>query len=432
MYGTWLESYGNSEVEVIRALRPFVPSLDLKEVKHLVESAPCYVLEHVTHEDAQACADALNAAGATAYVKEMDGKLLPYEYSFENEDLEGEGWSLVDCDTYSGILESFSFGYSGDCYFLFSSSTNPPQYLISPELVAGKRIRATFWYRAYSSDYSETFQVGYSTTTNDVSAFTWGEEITANEAMFIQYINTFPAGTKYVAVRCNFNDTQGAVLYLDTFKFYEIPAPKTLPYEYGFENEDLYEEGWSLVDCDKKTNISDLYNNIYSGVNGFMFWYNTNPPQYLISPELVGSGKMKVSFWYCNRDASYPETFQVGYSTTTNDVGAFTWGDEITASDTQWTKFQNTFPAGTKYVAVRYNSNDQFELLLDDFSFTGGLKGDVNSDGSVDISDVVLMVNYILGNDSSANVLQNGDMNDDQRVDISDVVAIVNIILGNN
>lgn len=100
----------------------------------------------------------------------------------------------------------------------------------------------------------------------------------------------------------------------------------------------------------------------------------------------------------------------------------------------QWSKYQNIFPAGTKYVAVKLTSYDKYILALDDFSFTeaAGMKGDVNLDGSVDISDVVLMVNYILGNDSSANVLQNGDMNDDQRVDISDVVALVNIILGNN
>ena len=68
-----------------------------------------------------------------------------------------------------------------------------------------------------------------------------------------------------------------------------------------------------------------------------------------------------------------------------------------------------------------------------DFSFTeeaAGTKGDVNLDGSVDISDVVLMVNYILGDSSLVNVPLYGDMNDDSSVDISDVVALVNIILG--
>ena len=61
--------------------------------------------------------------------------------------------------------------------------------------------------------------------------------------------------------------------------------------------------------------------------------------------------------------------------------------------------------------------------------------GDTNMDGSVDISDVVLTVNHILGSaDLSARhgVLTYGDMNADGTIDISDVVAIVNQILGNN
>ena len=79
--------------------------------------------------------------------------------------------------------------------------------------------------------------------------------------------------------------------------------------------------------------------------------------------------EMKLSFWYRASNENLPETFQVGYSTTTDDISAFTWGDEITASNKQWTQYRKTFPAGTKYVAVRYNSNDQAALLLDDFTF---------------------------------------------------------------
>ena len=60
-------------------------------------------------------------------------------------------------------------------------------------------------------------------------------------------------------------------------------------------------------------------------------------------------------------------------------------------------------------------------------------KGDTNMDGAVDISDVVLAVNYVLGSaDASAEygVTTYGDMNADGTVDISDVVVIVNKILG--
>jgi len=54
------------------------------------------------------------------------------------------------------------------------------------------------------------------------------------------------------------------------------------------------------------------------------------------------------------------------------------------------------------------------------------LKGDVNGDGYVDISDVVALVNAIL-NDSGFN--EACYINSDNTVDISDVVALVNLIL---
>ena len=55
------------------------------------------------------------------------------------------------------------------------------------------------------------------------------------------------------------------------------------------------------------------------------------------------------------------------------------------------------------------------------------LRGDINLDGKVDISDVVALVNVIL-NDSDFNDRE--DVNGDGNVDISDVVVLVNIILG--
>ena len=57
----------------------------------------------------------------------------------------------------------------------------------------------------------------------------------------------------------------------------------------------------------------------------------------------------------------------------------------------------------------------------------GNPVGDVNSDGTVDISDVVVLVNKIL-NDSS-DVSDVTDVNGDGTVDISDVVVLVNMIL---
>jgi hypothetical protein len=50
--------------------------------------------------------------------------------------------------------------------------------------------------------------------------------------------------------------------------------------------------------------------------------------------------------------------------------------------------------------------------------------GDVNEDGSVDISDIVAIINQIAGTAKYTN----SDVNGDNNVDISDIVAVINII----
>ena len=52
------------------------------------------------------------------------------------------------------------------------------------------------------------------------------------------------------------------------------------------------------------------------------------------------------------------------------------------------------------------------------------LKGDVNEDGFVDISDIVAVINQIAGTAT----YHYADVNEDQNVDISDIVAIINQI----
>ena len=80
---------------------------------------------------------------------------------------------------------------------------------------------------------------------------------------------------------------------------------------------------------------------------------------------------------------------------------------------------RNLFAAGNWYVANVIG----IKFLGDEETY---LRGDVNNDGSVDISDVVELVNIIL-NSQSGN--PRADVNEDGNVDISDVVELVNIIL---
>jgi hypothetical protein len=55
------------------------------------------------------------------------------------------------------------------------------------------------------------------------------------------------------------------------------------------------------------------------------------------------------------------------------------------------------------------------------------LLGDVNNDGNINVQDIILSINIILGNSS---FLQSADINSDNVVDVLDIVLLVNLILG--
>lgn len=89
--------------------------------------------------------------------------------------------------------------------------------------------------------------------------------------------------------------------------------------------------------------------------------------QYLISPELANHGELLLTFDY-KRYSSGSEEFRVGYSTTTNNISAFTWGSYITNATTSWQEYSQTLPAGVKYIAIDYNSDYQYYLYIDNFN----------------------------------------------------------------
>ena len=61
------------------------------------------------------------------------------------------------------------------------------------------------------------------------------------------------------------------------------------------------------------------------------------------------------------------------------------------------------------------------------FEFQGSsIAGDLNSDGLINVLDVVALVNIVLGN---ADPVSSGDLNGDGVLNVLDVVALVSIIL---
>ena len=60
---------------------------------------------------------------------------------------------------------------------------------------------------------------------------------------------------------------------------------------------------------------------------------------------------------------------------------------------------------------------------------TNGLLGDVNGDGLVNITDVVLLVEHILNIENQSFIIENADINSDNTINITDATLLVNIIL---
>lgn len=147
-------------------------------------------------------------------------------------------------------------------------------------------------------------------------------------------------------------------------------SQQALPYEYGFENNNLATDGWTATAASSAIST----NAAKTGTYGFRFSYQISQDAYLMSPLLTGGTYgVEVSFYYQAYSGNYPDHFRVGYTTDENviDPSEFTYGELITSSTT-WAQYEYTFPAGTVRIAIKYdeaNYDDGFYLYLDDFSF---------------------------------------------------------------
>ena len=159
-------------------------------------------------------------------------------------------------------------------------------------------------------------------------------------------------------------------------------TPKTLPYSYGFEENDLATEGWRTSNLQSGSFNSQRYNSSYAAHTGnycFRFYSNENPPQYLFSPLLADSENgVIVSLYYKNSSAKNTESFHVGYATVSSSPSAsdFTWDTEVNCNSSSYSLYEHTFPAHTRYIAIKsttttesINIGSNWYLQIDDVTF---------------------------------------------------------------
>lgn len=113
-----------------------------------------------------------------------------------------QAFANVSTNTGSYFGRITSAARTGDYGFSFTSYSNATdynQYLISPQLSGTGTLE--FYYRASSASTSgETFKVGYSSTSNTVSDFAWGPEISTSSTLWSFFRQDIPVGTKYIAI----------------------------------------------------------------------------------------------------------------------------------------------------------------------------------------------------------------------------------------
>ena len=219
---------------------------------------------------------------------------------------------------------------------------------------------------------TETAELSWTAPSGDVTSYkyqyklksaSWGDDDETTSTSVS--LSGLTAHTGYdFRVKAIYGENESS--YATTSFVTDCASTQSLPYAYGFEDADEF-TCWTMVDCGSNTKIKDTP---HSGDYSFRFGY-PDYPQYLISPKFDGTTGVSLSFYYKTYDEDYPETFQVGYSTATDDPDDFAWHDEVTATNSgAWFFYNDNFPTGTKYIAVRYNSDDQYFLYVDDFSFT--------------------------------------------------------------
>ena len=168
--------------------------------------------------------------------------------------------------------------------------------------------------------------------------------------------------------------------YQDSYnvRYSELTIGDAVTTTEGFEHDNEMPEGWTMLDLGDGENTDELGISSDAAQDGGSYGFRFSSfngdsegrfDQYLISPELNNLTALSFAF---KSSQGTNDVFRVGYSTTTNDVSAFTWGDE-TASANSWSTYTENpenIPANAKYFAINYTAVYKYRLYIDNITYT--------------------------------------------------------------
>ena len=149
--------------------------------------------------------------------------------------------------------------------------------------------------------------------------------------------------------------------------------------------------------------------------------------------EDVESGTSAIAFWavaYGNdSDAELTVEYSTNKGSSWYELGSFT----VTKGSLQHIIMDVPLKESARFRIVQSSGS---RVNIDDITIYGRddepqpvLKGDVNGDGEVNIADINLLANIILGFDADEPTMVRADVNEDGEINIADVNAVIDIIL---
>ena len=362
----------------------------------------------------------------TSYFEGFNDKnsTLPQDWTNIDVGSTGGGWYTSspypeDRIDYDGNPRIFDEGYvRSDTY-----NEDPDSWLVSPRLDLQGMM--SVWIRPYDSGENEHFAIYLSTkeTITSVSDFTITlvpETVVGDK--FIEYcadLSSYNGQKGYIAIR-HFNSTgRYSFIIVDNFSILTIPT------------NTVVEEWATITTTDKSIELTNLemdarYELQVKGTTGNdqSAWSNITPftahiptPSYMVLP-MCQSAYVLISSDNDNYEISYRP------SSTSGEEG---W---TSVSTTNKTYRVTGLTSDTDYdIRVRNivgeNASDWVSQTF--ITASGPVRGDVNGDDQISVSDITAMVNVMNGNTSGYNV-QGADLNRDSVVDQKDIKYLIQML----
>ena len=271
-------------------------------------------------------------------------------------------------------------------YNFIIAATVEDEVSSDPVMIAGPS-ELSFIEEVNNNSEAQIVSISAANLTSNITASVTGPfEISADNTTFGTTANfTSDGGSLYVrfsptaagnatgTITISSTGVDNATIALSGYA-YDCGTAITAPWTETFEANSTTIYCWSGM-SNNTENMSGSHAFGFYNMNGgtvFRFSsYNSASDynQYLITPELNLTEDVILSFGYACYSSYGTEQFRIMTSTTDSNIDSFTaFGDDVSTTETSFTTYTATIPAGTKYIAINYFSDFQYDLYIDNVS----------------------------------------------------------------